>query len=177
MKKTFKDITCKECGAHVAPTSSTEKWCSDKCRFLSKADRSGGADSCWNWRGCIHASGYGHFGMRSGKTLAAHRFSFEAFVGALPADMRVCHRCDNRACVNPAHIFLGTDADNCRDKMVKGRHRCGRGERNRHALITESDVIAIRAATGTHKDIARRFGLSVRQTGKIVRGEAWRHVR
>lgn len=79
------------------------------------------AEGCWGWEGSKDTGGYGRLWI-AGKTFAAHRISWELTNGAIPLGLLVLHRCDNRECVNPAHLFLGTHTDNMRDKMAKGRH-------------------------------------------------------
>lgn len=110
-----------------------------------------------------------------GHRVAAHRRMWELARGPIPDGLCVCHTCDNRLCVNPAHLWLGTNADNVSDRQQKRRWGDHRGLRNGRAKLTLDQVAAIRAATG-HRIISRlsrEFGVGRTQIKRIRDGEAW----
>ena len=129
---------------------------------------------CWLWLGSTLTGGYGH--MRLGapvrENVLAHRAAYELYVGPVPDGMLVCHKCDNRLCVNPAHLFVGTAADNMRDASKK--NRTTQGERNSFAKLTLHDVIVIRKNSHMPQDeLARMFGVSHGQVRRIITGKTW----
>lgn len=148
-------------------------------RCVDKLSRTG----CWNWSGSEHGSGYGRFAQSSGWR-TAHRVSYEMFVGPIPkldAYHGVCvlHRCDNRKCVNPDHLFLGTHQDNIDDMVMKGRGADKRGTSNGRSKLSDDEVRAIRLAksNGEHiRAIAEKYGMSVTQIIRIISCENWGHV-
>jgi hypothetical protein len=146
-------------------------------RFWSRADKSGGDSACWNWNGNVGRNGYGRYGQ-----LLAHRLSYELAYGDIPDDRPcICHSCDNRRCVNPAHLFAGTIADNNADRVAKGREgvHVAYGERNGLAKLTEAKVREVRTlwdSGATARLIANTTGVSINNVYFIGRRETWRHV-
>lgn len=150
-------------------------------RFWPKAQR-GGAEECWPWMSVRNNNGYGTFSMAcpDGKRRMrlAHRMAWEiTHAITLRRGECVLHRCDNPRCVNPNHLFIGTQGDNVRDAIVKGRMPVG--EQSGQAKLTAQNVRDIREQhrTGlTRSDIARRFGVVPQTISKIVAGAIWRSV-
>jgi len=135
---------------------------------------------CWEWP-TLAKNGYGVIGMMrpnsKRKQWSAHRVSHEVFVGPIKKGLFVCHRCDNPACVNPEHLFLGTPADNVHDMVRKGRNR--RGSARPESRLTEAKVRCIRkkAAGGAKgKDLATEFGVAQSVISSVLSGKAWTHV-
>ena len=152
-------------------------------RFWSKVDRSGGNDGCWLWVGRLQKHGYGSFraGSRTDKTRRewlAHRMAWVITHGD-PGAMLVLHRCDVRRCVNPEHLFLGTNADNMADMKSKGRAdrvKKVRGEQQGSSKLTDGMVIAIRADARYQRVVAEAFGISQTQVSRIKSGRHWAHI-
>ncbi len=92
-------------------------------RFWANVEKT---DSCWLWRGPKYVNGYGMWNPKHNKRFRAHRAAYANLVGVIPTGLYVCHRCDNRLCINPAHLFVGTHMDNTRDCMSKGRTANGK---------------------------------------------------
>ena len=160
---------CQRCGAERPPGEFL--FCSMKCRVshYSKPSDAG----CWVWQLKLDSYGYGRTNVRS-QPVKAHRASYEAFVGPIKAGALVCHRCDNRACVNPDHLFLGTHADNSADMTKKSRQ--ARGARLARSKLSEADVRAIRADARPHSKIAPLYGVSRTQIRYVRERKVWRHV-
>lgn len=128
---------------------------------------------CLEWK-AGKSSGYGRF-RNGGRMMFAHRVSYELHHGAIPDGLHVLHRCDNPACVNPSHLFLGTHAENMADKSSKERQ--ARGERNGIAKLSAADVLAIRASGGiTQRSLAREYGVSQAQIWRLLVGKQWTHL-
>ena len=149
-------------------TSSSE-------RFWSKVKK--GPD-CWEWIGGKYYNGYGQFFQNPNK-ITAHRYSYELHFGLIPRDLVVCHRCDNRSCVRPGHLFVGTQKDNIQDMQQKGRkvNADTRGVKNGRAKVNREEVNEIRRLRTlglTIEQLANSFNISETQTSRIVKGESWK---
>lgn len=133
---------------------------------------------CWLWTGAVNKNrGYGDFYFQ-GKTHRAHRISWRLYRGDISFPLCVLHKCDNRLCVNPDHLFLGTVADNQRDAALK--NRIAHGANHPHAKLTEDKVRQIRKAVIEsplmHKEIAAQFGISPPELSSIIHFRRWRRV-
>ena len=160
-------------------------------QFWSRVDKTPGhgpKGDCWIWTGRIDNSkrgGYGWFG----KNQRTHRLSWVIANGIIPDGLQVLHHCDIRPCVNPSHLFLGTNQDNVDDKVAKGRHPRGalaasyanpaRGEDNGNAIFSDEDVIEMRRlySEGVRiPKIAEKYGSQQHIINMIVHGERWAHL-
>lgn len=140
-------------------------------RFWRKVDKSG---ECWIWKAARDQFGYGHFCPTKKWQLNAHRYSWILTNGHIPDGLFVCHRCDNPACVNPAHLFLGTNAENAADMARKGR--ANRGAARWSAKLTDDAVREIRRSSEKGVELSRRFNICPSQITEIRRGRGWAHV-
>ena len=123
-------------------------------------------DGCWYWTGATFNTGYGKIGFRD-KQLTTHRLSYIINNGEIINGLQVLHSCDNRLCVNPNHLFLGTIQDNMKDMVLKGRQNKAKGENHGHAKLTNSQVYEIRNFKGNQKDIAKKYGVTQQTISKI----------
>lgn len=149
----------------------------DWCRFWNNVLRQWPYE-CWPYCGTVHVKGYGVLKV-SGKNLKAHRVAYAGQHGFVPAGKVVCHRCDNRCCCNPDHLFLGTQTDNVRDMDEKGRRSPPIGELNGSAILTQDSVREIRnlhVAGNGIRALARQFGTTPATIRNVVRRRTWRHV-
>lgn len=155
-----------------------------EARFWKNVDKGG---ECWEWTGS-RSNGYGRTVIGSKATgtrrsIGAHRLSWLLHFGPIADGFQVCHTCDNRSCVRPAHLFLGTSADNNHDRDWKGRAKLPPvvlGSARPSSRLTEEQVAEIRGlyATGLHSQqaLANRYGIGQMTVSSIVRRQTWRHV-
>ena len=139
---------------------------------------------CWEWKG-RKERGYGRtiMGSRTDgtrKTIAAHRLSYETFVGPIPDGMEVCHKCDNPCCVNPDHLFVGTRQDNVDDREAKHRNNPPKGSSNGMAKLSEADVLSARFERAqkniSFQKLADKYGVSKKTIQNAIKGITWKCV-
>lgn len=150
-------------------------------RLWSKVAITANPDKCWEWQGCVSEFGYGEIGKAKGKGFSlTHRVAYELAYGAIPDGLWVLHKCDNPPCCNPAHLFLGTDLDNMRDKVKKGRQSFSKGEKSGRSKLTDEKVLYIRErfAKGdiTKAELGRQMNISPFHIGYIVTRKSWKHI-
>lgn len=144
-----------------------------KERFEKKI---GNKNNCWIWIGRKSIFGYGQFFMK-GKLEQAHRASWKIYKGIIPRKLCVCHSCDNRSCVNPKHLWLGTRNDNVQDMIKKGRDRKAPSDKNGSAKLTWQKVNKIRKIRKEkkvyYKDLAKMFNVHYATIKRIITNKTW----
>jgi len=134
---------------------------------------------CWIWTAFVNEKGYGKF-TNNGKTYRSHRLSYELYIGEIPDGLYVCHECDNTFCVNPNHLFLGSQLDNIHDMLNKGRGSAPplfKGEDHSLSKLTENNVIEIRKSKHmTHRQLAEKYNVSKKLIFNVIHKKAWSHV-
>lgn len=164
-------LFCRRGSKEGVTTMHTEKTLH---RFFSKVQKT---ESCWLWTRYKTQDGYGLLRAET-KLHYAHRFSYEIHHGPIPSDLHVLHKCDNPACVNPAHLFLGTHSDNMADMVSKGRKKGKRGGSNTSAKLTRVQVLEIRARYpqgGTsYRKLAKEYGVTNGAIENVVNRKTWK---
>lgn len=207
-KKRAMNVVCRSCGNAFITGSSIKFHCSVQCR-LKDADKIISDRGCWEWTGSLNpVTGYGQLNAwENGKPVlhTAHRVSYTAYVGEIPDGQYVLHKCDNRKCFNPEHLFLGTQLENVHDCINKGRFnrtkkpfsewhlkkprvypkgpdhpRYGKtnhsGEAHPMSKLKVSDVLMIRQSDRTSTSLAKELGVSLSTVSCIRRGKIWTTV-
>ncbi len=130
---------------------------------------------CWLWTGIANTNGYPQMKI-NGERVLVHRYSYELAYGAIPEGLCVLHRCDTPSCVNPKHLFAGTQQDNMADCKNKGRFARMTGENNGYASLTDEVVLCILKDQRKQIVIAKAYGVSTTNICRIKRREAWKHI-
>lgn len=176
-------LRCPICNGDFVTYAGGRKICGLACRIreISSAFQMG--DECWHWpKSHNPQTGYGHLShWKDGKrTLhTAHRESYKAFIGPITGGLMVLHKCDNRSCFNPAHLFLGTQVDNMQDMIRKGRGAKSTnlfGEKHHRSKLTDNDVIFIRSSGLSVTDLCEQFSISRSVVYSVKQGKTWRHL-
>lgn len=150
----------------------------DPTKRLRDASRLNPETGCIEWMRPTTENGYGRL-MIGKRRIMAHRLAWQIENGPIPDGMSVCHRCDNPKCINPAHLFLGTNVDNMADMKAKGRGNGPRGADNYMAKLTDENVASIKQMLPymSQMQIAALFGVSQSTVSLIALGKVWKHVR
>lgn len=174
MKERIHSIKDLERSTNEKYMPTLNKWVA---RFLSGFELDISTE-CWNWRGTVNSvNGYGRTTVHS-RAVNIHRLSWIFFNGEIPFGVQVLHKCDNRKCGNPKHLFLGTPMINIHDCISKGRNITGSNHKN--SKIKEEDVISIRkmAHSGIrHRIISNSFGITKKYVSQIVTRDRWAHLK
>ena len=125
---------------------------------------------CWLWTSGWDSDGYG---LATGN-VKAHRLSYEIAYGPIPKGLSVCHKCDTPPCVNPDHLFLGTNKDNAQDRVMKGRGAAG--EKNANARLTDEVAREIVMSSLSNREVAKSIGVCVATVSHVRKGRSWGHV-
>ena len=143
-------------------------------RFKSKLKKT---DGCWNWTGYLIKLGYGHSSFNK-KTILAHRLSWILHKGEIPDGMCICHSCDNRKCVNPDHLWIGSHTDNVRDMFIKGRNfkKSRKGENSRHRkldYLKVENIKKLKLCGMKSVDIAKIYDVIPATICHVLKGKTW----
>lgn len=184
-----KEIPAKPCDCCNKPLShkaaiNNYRFCSEFCyrafskkqfqsRFWARVSKS---DGCWNWMGAKDRLGYGRV-FKNGRTMHAHRAIYIELFGTINSKrIFVCHKCDNPACVNPKHLFLGTIQDNTADMDKKGRRITLRGEQCPWSKLSADQVLEIAKSTQNNIALGKKYGVSSATIFCVKHKKHWKHI-
>jgi len=162
------------------PSKHMKPWETDinskiKERFFSKIEKT---DTCWIWNSVRLTGNYGYF-KYLGKYVRAHRMSYILANGHIPDNLLVLHTCDNPPCVNPEHLYLGTQKDNIKDKFDRGRNPNVNGSKNPVSKLSENEVLKIRELNKekySNEIIAKMFSIDSSAVSLIINRKRWKHI-
>lgn len=145
-------------------------------RFWAKVNI-GGPDECWEWTAGVTRNGYGQFNLKP-RLFYARRIAFLLGQQKQPTGLLVCHKCDNRLCCNPSHLFLGTHSDNMSDCASKGRLNTTdrHGELHSRARLSEKDIHEIRKSDESQACLSARYGVCQAHISRIQLRKSWKHI-
>lgn len=168
MTKRKTHLICVGCKKQYERPENKCTYCSIECQFWTHVDKS---SACWNWTGSTHKFGYGEF-RRNSILIRSHRFSYELHKGEIPTGFGINHHCDNPKCVNPAHLYAGTQLDNTNDAVKRDRI----GSRK----LTKEQVYSIKLRLSNGSSNAYRlskiFNISQCAVWCIQHNKTWKHV-
>lgn len=144
-------------------------------RFWDKL-KVGNSGECWEWQAALDDKGYGQIWSK-GTAQSAHRVAWEIMIGPIPKDMNVLHRCDNRKCCNPRHLFLGSQWDNIVDMIRKGRGNPPVGINHPNSIFTEEEARDIKFSSLSTKELAEKYGKGLPTIINIRNGRRWKHLK
>lgn len=175
-----KENKCKQCRNEKIRSKKPrksfiqEKWRPEPEFFLDRAKKV--KSGCWEWLSHINKHGYGVY-TRNGIRETAHRASYRIFKGIIGEGKLVCHKCDNRKCVNPDHLYEGTWKSNMKDRSDRGRENFVCGEESPNAKLTEKQIPMIMKEKGSYQKIANKYGVSWGTIRCVKLGLSWKHVK
>lgn len=202
--KASSTASCAICGAEITSHHGKVRakrrgygYCSYACDAASKSKKADedasmrfmrrvnmvGPDECWTFRGRLSNKGYATFDWRApwedrSRGHPASRMMWLILNGRIPDELEVCHSCDNPACCNPGHLWLGMHKENMEDMSKKGRsNKVGRkGSSHPGAKLSEADVLAIRASTASPSHLARQYEVTAENIQRIRKRLSWAHI-